>query len=904
MLLSALPADLIDQIARYLVKDELFNLRCVGNPVLSSKVRQVSVLTIVPKNARSCNWEACLPFLKGFPKVRELTLRAWSRQQRSHPMLEPGILPSNLISLSLDFYCAMDIMTRSQAWNNMSSLTYLCVSQECSLFHETKQKLILDGFPASLRQLSLQVTSDNYYFLEEDLNFLPLDLELFDSTVSIGSDEQNLSKPRSSLHSHIFENRPPTITYLAIKGSSKPIDISHIAPALRHFQVYGGQIIFDGKLIDRLTSPKGTPIRDLLPRLHTLILPTALQLCWEVFETLPLSLTRLQGNFSPTGSTDEAIDQTWTRLNSSHVSEPLDRRPGAPMMIREIKLATDNISFLKYLHLFPALEGLRGPFGQSAARTKDIPRKLRAIFARSLEGPIALLPPSLKSINCVSMATGCKNMASDVEMVPQLPPLTHLSIDRLRPTGDLVSMLPVTLKSLSLQLGNHSEFEALGRRANEHLLLPQLSDLEIFFLPGTGNFPVDVSILPLTIRSLKLHGAYVLPPASSPLSIEHHPRIQTISLMRGVNPREVLPILPKQATAVHITLSDPIYMGDPEMMRMLRKLPPGLLKLKIELEIDGRRSKADFLVPAQPFEHKTSLFSHLLSARSGAEIRLLLIRAMPRWLSSWSLRFLASERLFMSCLPRSLSKLTANITPTVSIVGPGYHEAVWRRIFAAFWLRDLNTFLTIFMATRLPLIGLLFSRQYKPGRVSPMTRHEEYDRHRIAALPPRLVKLKPMASFHWDFHKSLNSSDDVEEGTFSLIARVFFYTANICAWVPLLSFLAIKRQEHPIAWAYQWSHIIGSAIAIPLQLYSLRRSLPHLHKNVSQHNTSLKTLGFAIAIFVPTTCFLWLTSYASAVSLGYSASRWSIGSRIVAGIGALLGESVIRFFSGNLFCID
>lgn len=898
MLLFVFPYEIFDQISQFLTGDEHVNLMLTGNHGLIRKMRQVSNITVRWKSSQLCEWDACLPFIKAFPKLETLRLTTMLPLHRSRYALELGNLPSSLTSLTLDYFGAMDIMRRSQPFRDMSSLTYLSVSRK----HDANvpKNIHLEGLPSSLRHLFLRSESDSFFI--EELKLLPSGIETFDC---------DLEGKANAPFVDVFSPNPPSITHLAINANR--VDITHIAAGIRHLQLFrGGSLTYRGAPIERFSLGHGTPIRSIMPLLHTLVLPPSQSVSWSVFETLPLSLTRLecQQLFLPLGEND--IVKICARLNDAHVNTPLPDRPGAPMMIRQIGGSVVGSNFLRVLQYFSSLEHFEEFASFVSVTEVQLPTSIRSIRVKHFESPPALSSPSITSIVCSildidplvnGMRLDTPTLSkSSPESASQFSHLVNLSVTTSSFTPDMVFALPKTLETLDMISMEGNGLEALSTRANQDLLLPNLRSLFVTIDGGTEVL-VTLDLLPRTIKVLQLKKAYTIPLSSSTLSIGYHKALEDLRLTNPISLGDLVPALPPQLLRARLCLSHSLDLNDPAIVDHLSALPSGLRTLHITV-LNRERRSVHWVAHARPFTCLSIESLRLIwGSRSVAELKLQLLRALPGALVPKYLLALASERLVKTYLPSNLNQLEALIPSTSTIMLGRNTEWLWRRIFAAFWLRDLSSFLTPMVASHLPLVGLFFRRQYQPSLQLPADSSHEMRRHRDAAYSPRLTAFPFENAKHEQesFERDILLSNPHNIYSF----RVFFYLSNLLAWSHLAYFLALDRRQHPWAWAVQWSHIIGSAIALPLQIYSMRRAFPVIRASFpTRYRLFIHyALGCALCT-VPSTAFLWLTNYSTAVALGYSASRWSVAKRIVAGVVALAGEYGIRFMTSMLFGVD
>lgn len=898
MPLFGLPSELLTQISSYFVGNELIHLEMTGNRALNSKLRRTSTITVQWKASRFCDWDACLPFVEAFSDLQTLTLSTSMPIHRSHRLLKLGNLPSSLTSLSLHYYGAVDHFSEDQSLSRLSSLTYLSVRQLTGTDKRSSSVLKLDSLPASLQHLYIHMDDQGGL-----VTYRIVEAEAFLSGLLTFDVNLPLMVPYNAVLSKAWPlfktNR--SLTHLGI-CSHRWLDISHVGPSLRHLQLYCGQIK-DGNGHSPLHfgTPTGTPIRTLLPHLHTLILAQDSQFSWDVLETLPPTLTRLGGDFSI--AQVDVILATCARLNEAYraslTSGSEADRPGAPMMLRKLEISQYFLLDLADLVLpyFSSLESLQENISPTRCPVGLLPPNIREFEGRQLYGHVSLLPRSLTSISCrdllidelTSDEANSSSTRLDLEHPPasQFPSLVLLSIRNSVLTTLLVSLLPRTLEQLKVAVHDSKVLACLGRRVDVELSLPRLKSLSLNLYPQRGQyedgrFYIPLDLLPMSIDTLTLKGVYRLAPAQQPMSLAHHPSLTSLTLRQYEEPSKVLPHLPKQLLHMDVALSLPLDLNDPKIVNMMFDLPRNLKSVRFGIETRNVGETTNWFVPVRRSSRWS--FPSLWTARNRSEKHLMFIQSLPRSIASDSLLFVVSEYFALSCLPVTTVQLNVKTYPFSSIEGTLPIGSVTWMLDTWLW-ENPKWRVMRFCASRLPLLGLCFPSQFLPTESDKAHAESCYQQMRSMAFPKNLSHLIDRGSKH----PLNNIPPSPEDLAFVSASRVVFNASHFVSCAILFWALHLDRQSHPIAWALQWMNLIGSLASLSAHAY--RQSYPW-------SRTILRGTLLLIPIFIP---IFVSTNYGAAIALGYAPSRYGNVTRVTMGAVTIAGECILSFISRLLF---
>lgn len=906
-LFAAFPIDILDQIAFYLVEDELVNLVLTGDRTLRLKARHISNVSIRWQSSTFCAWRSCKPFLASFGTVRSLSISTKRPYHLVKERLNSAFLSASLASLSLNFRGALGLLeTSSGPFLALASLTYLSISQGASALSSQPAGMrpvyLASQLPAGLKHLFLRSHSAaaSSYFVEE-LTMLPVELETFDlqnfgAQWSMKSRIMDLNFGRSH-YQGAASSQPKTLTHLGIAAPSATtaVDLAPIAQNLKYLRVDVGRVLLHHEPLQRLTSQKGVPLRLIFPKLHTLLVPTPAMPC-HVFETLPLSVTTIGTGFELGNNNLDNISEC-VRLNQLHQHHKEDaglERPGAPRMIRNLVIANhaqfQDERLLQLLPHFPSLQSLQYTNTSQVLPFEVLPPTLEYLKAYRLVGDLTLLPRSLYAIECEILVHKEETRPEwdggpirTLQVPTKFTHLVSLSVKHSRFTRDIISMLPTTLETLKGTIATKEDLEALAWKANVANLLPLLSTLHIkvpYVESHERPEPIYISTesIPRSISSLKLVGSYRLLPTSSGVSLSYHQKLETLELPTAEKPSTVFAQLPKQLIRLHCVLRSQIDLNDPEMLQALLNLPPSLRKLHIEMcrtYLRTANGDACFL----PVERSPSVNLLRCSFNKSPLSRLEFAKSLPTWLQSEAQLWLASENFFLSCLPRTLSDLAAPF-PSVNQIGRALPvRAPFYLPTSSSWLTILNKTLQRLVVTKLPLIGLLMPSQYlepaqkgRPG-VSVITSE------RIRSLPPHLCRFEPQLKELSDRYCEVvqlplvtDPSDRTRpypESVNRLTARIFYNASNLIVWLNLWHFNIIDIGAHPYARYYALINILGSAVQVPLQFYVHRRDWSVSRERPTFVHCCLSAIA-VLMFLLPTTGALWGLNYASAIGFGYA----------------------------------
>lgn len=918
MSLLVLPIEVIDLLSRYLVKDDLLNLMSTGNRALATRLRQVSNVTLHWKNSRFCDWNRCLPFLRGFSKLRELSMSTEMPVHRTKTMLDFERLPSNLTSLSLNFYHALELVWTENTFKGFVSLTHLSVSQPGLLETIPERNVHLASLFASLPSLEhLFLASEGptvaYYYDIEDLQSLPSSFLSLDINLTPHARNHSFG---AFFPTDVVVALPPTkLQHLGLKIPGILLDIAPWASDLRHLQIYTGLFTFKGAAIERFTSRSGTPIRYMMPKLRTLLLPHNYQLTWDVLETLPLTLTHL-GGYVLSPSDKEPL----ARLNREHRDKvPLNERPGAPRMLKKLELLPPFRDIGSARLILPYFESLASfvslilPEGSFDV----LPSELQDVYVETLSGPLALIPNSVTSITChnlniddentVKQPNGSTTSYLGREAPSQLRHLVSLNVRGSTFTTDMISLLPRSLEQFQVSLGGIEPVQALCTRANVERLLPKLKSLclEFLFLHGwdsRSEFEVTADILPTSLVSLELRGPYRLDGSSvSNQSLSRHPNLTSLTLITAKPPQEQLPHLPPGLLRLKMMLSSPFDLNKPQDVALMQLFPPNLTELHMEVHM--ARDSASF----SWFDHlhRSSLKSFLFGRgwNSPFGMRTEFFRALPPFMVTEALIYLLSEKFALSCLPPTLVHLNAPFVSYDQIVGPNPSYLGSRMALAA--LESWESILMRFCATRLPLIGLFFRTQYAYETSFIKSHRDRYIHLRSMSFPKRISCLYVfggISEVSTELHKNLaghKMTDPIVRELYQF--RQMFNTSNLIAWTILLFVAPIDRHAHPLGWLFQWINLSGSAIALFTQARAHRAPvLPWAVGKLRKWMVGNTNVPLWLALHGLTAAALALANSATAIALGYSPRQWTPAARVLGVVG-IIGQVFLDWLSTVLY---
>ena len=923
--LSALSADAIHSIAWYLNGPSFFYLICTGDSVLRAKLRQTRSLTVSWQNSSYCKWNQCLPFIATFPEVQELCFRTNTLLQLSYSMLDFKRLPSNLKTLELRFRGALDLLRiepkyhASKDFTQLVSLQTLIIEQQLTEEGSDAGRFDLGHLPPNLEHLHILVPGKTWYrHSVSDWRSLPTSLRSYSV----------LLEPEMSIESVkwvSFGTSPqhlPNLTHLSVVAPMGCyVDIKAIASTLKSLKVHGavsclGQPLFISQLDETPIDPllradwakelaktlasRGAitgpldPVRTILPHLESLELPTGLRVSWDIFETLPLSMTRLHVDFEPLGAF--GANELASRLNRQFSESFGEDRPFAPLLLRSFSFPNGSS---KTLHMllkhFVGLDSVH--LENTPLSAEQIPPLTRSVAVMTLEGDLSRLPLHLTSLRCIYLESPSPSDApSSLVRLPQiLAPLTSLFIALEYLTVDMIDALPVTLEQLSACFETNAALKALKTKADDLKQLPALTSLSLQ-LPSSSPDPIIISLetIPSTITSLQLRGEtpqFVA--ASTGRSLRHHPSLTNLNCDSPQFSDVIFGQLPSQLLHLIVRLAYPIDLNDDLVIDALLSIPPRLRSLSI---LSPSNNLGQWLLPLRRRDLTLSK-KLLLAGKHRSHLGLML--AVPSSLWTERLSFLVSQNFVLSCLPPSLVELKLDLAQSYPYEVTGWAHFVSQIIETR--PQSIWNGIKRILITRFSLLGLLV--QTEPvQRYEPFlkTVSEIYSETRFQRLPPHLSYLDTPTESYRDHHRSFalnrptmtipqhNGADWHSRRRNA--ERIGFHSINLLLMLHYTYLFSIERKTHPFAWYYHWMNIIGSGIAIPMLL---RRkgsgALP---------SSSLGELAIVASIW---TLFNWTTGVAGAIALGYASSRWGWVSKSVALFVAIFGESAIQLLIRGVY---
>lgn len=872
------PPELWELVGTFLAEDGLIKLLLVGNRLLRHRIRHISTVTAHWMSSAFYDWQRCIPFLSSFPGLKTLTLSTKEINHLTTEAFSLEILPTTLTSLTLQFPEATACFEDSRARNlhRFPSLTYLHASEQ----GEARSALVLlDDFPPTLLHLYLDLRSHSIK------NQAALGV-IFPNLLTL-----DVRKGKLKLRAPT----PPHLTHLGIgaRWNTPYFDIASMSKTLQFLRLYSGELIYEGQPLGHLQShgeaghPRGLTLRTIFPLLHTFILPHSREYDWRILETLPLSVTRIGGNFSVW----DENDTTCEKMNHLHATTEGPDRPGAPMMIRLLERPTPGISTI--LHCFPLLENLSVI---SRFRTDQLPRHLRSIDVTALKGPITQLPSTLTSLECEELDIEPDQDLRSSYSTPLFPFLTTLIVSHFPVFSDVIHALPRTLETLSAIFTDIRPMEVLAEKANVKHQLPLLTFLSVEFRHDPIRYPIfiqrdtpridsepliDNELLPASLTFLQLSGDYriTLPPSNQ--SFAHHPRITTLRLLRPVHPATVLPQIPKQVLHLRVNFSAPINLNYPAMVQALLDLPPHLRSFQID----------DSTAWFTPTKH-ASLFTWTRFPKSYVEWRFELLRRLP-WAGKGLLSH--SEEFTASCLPRTLSTFKASyaLNPNTRST-----EKEKRMQFVG-WLIE-NALLWLF-TLRLPLFGLINSLT-PPNTMDILKLNQESHKRIISALPPNMSSFSPgLGRLETSFQTRLSAltvGHAKTQATYQkrYCTKVLYHCVNLLVWTMVLLFRP-SFGSPPLF--FQWINLMGSALAILCQTYSYRQYLTVMRigpRGAPSRGKWILSIFISIAYLAVGIGVMWYTTLAGILAFDYGLTETPFEQRIASAVAAVLGECTVAVY--------
>lgn len=974
--LSALPDAGLDRIAWFLFGNGFFKLIRTGDRALRAKLLRTSSLTVLWESANFCDWSACHSFIASFPNLRELVLRTESLRHYVKAPLDVEMLPSSLVKLHLCFRGVFRLMAvpmvgtePKEPFKRFKSLETLYLEQAMNDDGIYTGQVSLRSLPDSLAHLHVRCAGAGaYFYLYEDLEYLPRALQTFDVDISM----ECHSNPAGGLQLGgamraffgaaggglvVFPNasypQPSSLSFLRMTMStySVCIDVSQVASSLTYLCVNRGGITFNNKLLflSQTTQSGESPfhpasiisqgascpysyydehehvsIRKMLPNLRSLSVELRHWVDWSIFETLPLSLTRLSASFSYTNI--KSIQDMCEDLNTRYLSSSSEDRPGAPAMLIAFHLPTHlGYEIASILQYFPSLLSLdltktRRDSPPLPSLKTCLPPRLRHLSFWRLsdeQDDLSVLPRTLESLRVVQLSL--KRMESMMGVPRSLdsescfPRLASLSVETTAASHTLISILPNSLESLSLVVDDASVLEALTLRANVENLLPQLNFLKIlvpYAAPTELKEPIVISLrtIPASIATLKIYGSYQFPlsleapsrslnaPLSSyyddivdPTSLRFHTKMQDWSSSTPQRTEILLPQLPRTLRILSFDLASSLDFNRLDVVEALQDIPPLLWELNIVsservplmVPLDGWNIESKLrLVDGNPSLPKSTF------GRNEVKLPISLRKAA-----------LLCEDFLFRCLPRSLRSVRLDVPQ--SYKHSRWHSNVFLLIAEA-RLYEPWHYVKRFIISRLPLIGFLLRPTNSPRmlrdtgekrftvappRISLWT--SIFDSSPILIHPDKLLKA-PSRPLHEDL------SVDREKSEY----RILFHIFNIALWSFLGRYFPMDRQTHPFVWALYWNNILGSVLNLPVLVYRRHSALA---LPPSRNSFSSMAVQFVMVVLIPWTMLSTTTGASWLIAGGVTSSRWSTLSRVSALVVGTIGEALIQFMTHTLW---
>lgn len=940
--LSSLSFEALEQIAWFLYGDGFSHLILTGDRVLQYKLFRIRSLTIAWQSSRFCRWDACLPFIGRFPNLRELALRTLSPLHGSIELPTIEKLPSNLESLQLRFRGALDLICEAyvshrlpvhyaksgfRLCDHFTCLKTLIVDQE-TVHGELATTLSLSSLPSTLKHLYLGTNLDTCEIDANDLHNLPRELEILDLGLPKQPSGGSLWPPAIRVRTDQSHNSPngpqyyfkipnnnlsagsansmsslPTLTRLCISAvlPEVRIDISAIAFSLRFLHIGKGTVTFyDHPLfrpgpIGRISSRSNTSLRDILPRLESLVLPVETTTSWKIFETLPLSVTRINVTFYL--SEINEIVAFCRDLNERYLQGSGEDRPFAPMLLKEFRFPLASNGLLPY---FSSVENLDAQ-GPMPVPLEQLSRKLKALTASKIYGELELLPRTLQSLHIGLLIPPTKNRVvtsgSMMSIVPKarpisgnFPRLSSLKITTTILDGELLRLLPSSLENLHVSVDSMEILEALAVMADVRNAFPRLTSLGISGPPPDDQRPTLISMdtIPTSITELLLLRSYTFPPPYSSRSLRYHPNLRHLTSLEPKDPLVILPQLPRELRHANFYLASPIDLTIPKTLEELRKLPQKLQDLRIVPPGTENYLKH---VPRASLD-----FSMRKTLANGYRDRFGVSFWFPVSLWSNSKVFFLSENFVLSCLPRSLITLELEISNHAELYE---HQKTSN---AMIWLMELRLnqpidFLKRIAISRLPALGIFLNpsnKTFQPIVAEPCL-HKRYE-----SAPPTISHWKTNYSQSRPYHQrrltqGLPPSTNVGNKE-DFVFRMMYHVWNLALWLYLDWAFPFTRNDHPLAWALKWNNWIGSVASIGVLWFRRRRAPPP--PSTTDRSREMRYIAM---LTVPWTVAVFATGTLASVGFGITVSRYGMLGRSFALIFAALGECIVQAVAQTLF---
>lgn len=849
MLLYELSDLSLAHVLQYLPPNYVLRLIGIGSVHLTRKLSRADSISLCWKSPEFYDWSRYASLIQHFTQLRSLLLTTWSPSLCPGQCLNVGTLPSNLANISLHFQGALELLIDPrypQPFKRFESLSSLSLVQGPTLLRwnlarpTEKDCLDLDQFPSGLQHLELigDEPSGDFYYDPKALNELPPDLQ----SLTLGMRAFTLDKKRFTI---VLELN--NLSLLDIYSASHIThEIKHMATSLTSLTIKSGRVEIDETTI--LVEPLGSTLPNL-KLLHLSELGAPFDL--GRFAELPPSLTIANFPFAHAHDTS-ALLKKLTLLNTARVAHKLDsysRVPSAPSQLLEIGNNGSNIQ-AELLPAFTQIKVIR------PAELKSIPLgafysnpTLQELNIRELDTRIFhFLPTSLTSLTCGSIGVR-EGSGSTPDLL--LPTLKSFSLTSGSPSEWFLSLLPSSLKSLSLVEVDLNIMNVIGRRANEQSKWPLLEQLLISMRDGIRSQVTDASMaimslekIPRTLKVLRITGSVNFPP-HGPHTLLHHPNLLEFATPTACDANIIFQQMPPQLTRLSFLSSRPVSMSTLEGQQLIMSLATRFPKL-LDLGLTGPWF-ATGPGPLPPLAQLRALPHSLIAFN--------LLRALPTWMISPSRRKSAAERVALSYLPPTISKFTSCCDQPIH--WEDSPRTVVQRIFELTWLPWFLLFITSLLAYFLPIFGLLHNhREYFLWRHSdkqfcyPRYRHlprnvshfvDNFALASVRAVPIscllRYRTIKERRSRALWFNDA--DCDDADgEHLLTRFRRVLFHISHIVSWSfiisPLLEELS-GTTSRALAFGFIGLNVIGSVAVILATSVRAVNSRIFKLKNISIH---------------------------------------------------------------------
>ena len=938
--LCALDVDALGSITWYLFRHGMDNLWLTGDRRLQAKLRKMKSVTISWKNSKFCLWSKCLPFLKSFTGFYSLTLCTEFEYHRSRLSFNASMLPPFLTHLELRFHGSLVLLDDLRLPRLVPKLRTL-ILEEKRLNYEDIPTIRFDNLPSTI--LHLHIFSSGIYDLKT-LAKLPRDLQTFD-VAGFRPDTVQDGAPIVFGTSGV----PSSLTHLSTSASAKSIiDISNIAAQLKHLCIQTGNVYYKSNPIfsskhtsanNRLPSSGSNSsindislsIRDFLPQLQTLQLPSSIELSWSLFETFPHSIESIYCNFEVLS--DEVI-QHLSEINDKYLKDlsqqPTSREPSeastsaivkkgdgnerhaalravpaAPAMLRRFSFSPDHLHFIdRLLPLFSNLTTLTALEAHPAAIHAHCPSQVQTLNCDILSTDFRELPRSLQHLSIKKLSDVLQKSLDDLRpaetsaiarsLSPQVPPLLSLALIQPLSTS-LIDILPHSLTSLYVTIDHTAVLNALGRKSNIEHGMPYLTALSITASSITADsrkvptLQLSTPDLPASLHTLRLRGFCGFPDPSSSSALRYHPNLKLLDVFGEVSPAVMFSMMAPQLKELKVSLDAPIDLNIPENIKSLQNDFPISLKSLILSRgfIPVKRSLL------------TASMINLLAASHKERFGIALALPVKYWTSS--MVYMLSESFVFSCLPTSLVELSMPVSAfnklgefENSLHSPPLNDLL------AYRINQPWNWICRFVMTRLPLLGLFMTTDYSSQVPTLFQSVNQYCiNKRSESLPPNISVLNlQQADLRVHYRRFATNLAIGHEprpvkrywGSKEDFAyRIGFHCVNFASWAHIYYMCSLTYQSHPIAWTYHLINMIGSALFLPRLMNGYRKA-PSVRYTLAP--PPWKTAIYAASI--------WLVSFTSAIAFGYLPPQWDI-NRPLAILCTAIGEVTIQSFVKDLF---